>query len=136
MKQAKLKVGVKGVEPVIVPIDEPENVEDLQKLSKGDPKVLVRWATRGYRIECQERSGARDHVRDFSGKIPPEQLAKEVTEIIAKFDPKVLQPRTGRPKKPVEVKLPKGQKTFTAADLAKILAESGIKANVSEAAAA
>lgn len=134
MKTANLKVGVKGVPAVTVPIRDPETLEDLQTLSKGSLEVLIRWARRGFRIECQERSGARDAVReagaagqaDDAGKAA---LTTRVGQIVAAFDPTVVTPRATGPRPPVQLKVQKGKK-YSQEELAALLTAAGIKANI------
>lgn len=134
MKTANLKVGVKGVPAITVPVRDPETLEDLQALSHGSLEVLIRWARRGFRIECQERSGARDAVREAGaqGQATDElkaALTRSVAGIVEKFDPTVVTPREGRPRKPVELKVQKG-KRYTNDELGALLAAAGIKANI------
>lgn len=134
MKTANLKVGVKGVPAITVPVRDPETLEDLQTLSKGSLEVLIRWARRGFRIECQERSGARDAVREAgtagqSDDAAKAKLTQSVGAIVASFDPTVVTPRATGPRKPVELKVQKG-KRYSQEELAALLAGAGIKANI------
>lgn len=124
MKQDKLKVGVKGTRPAeVVPVNLAENLEDMQKLSHGNLGVVIRCFNRGFRIESQERSGARDAFREGKDNAA-------IAALVAGYDPTVVHPRTVGPRKPVEVKLAKGKKSYTPEELANILANAGIKANV------
>lgn len=125
MKTANLKVGVKGKPAITVPIRDPETLEDLQTLSHGSLEVLIRWARRGFRIESQERSGARDAFRDG-------RTQEAVAAIVNAFDPTVVTPRATGPRKPVELKVQKG-KRYTQEELAALLAGAGIKANITVA---
>lgn len=134
MKTANLKVGVKGVPAITVPVRDPETLEDLQSLSHGSLEVLIRWARRGFRIECQERSGARDAVREAGAQGQADETAKaaltqRVAGIVGAFDPTVVTPRATGPRNPVELKVQKG-KRYSQDELAALLAGAGIKANI------
>ena len=126
MQSVPLKIGTKqeGKEPYKVPVNLAESVEEIQSLSRGDMKVVLRCFNRGWRIENQERSGARDKFR-AGGTV------EEVAAIVANYDPTKVVPRAGRPAAPKEITLPKGKKNFSAQELAELLAKSGIKANIS-----
>lgn len=126
MKQGTIRIGVTDGAKVKVPINEPETIDDLQKLSRGSEQVLVRWATRGYRIECQERSGARDFVRE-NASLPEAELTRKTAEFVASYDPTKVVERTGRPRKPVTVTVPKGKKSMSRDEVAAMLAAAGLK---------
>src|SRR6266852_3831942 len=101
MKTANLRVGIKGKEAVSVPLQIPENVDELLQLAKGSTEVVMRWAKRGLAIEAQERSGARDTYRDLSaaGKTK-EEITAAVAKDVAEYDPTVAAARGGsRPRK-------------------------------------
>lgn len=124
MKTESLRVGAKGTrEAIKVPVRIAESIEDMQTLAKGNLGVLIRCFNRGFRIESQERSGAREAFRDNKG---PEEIAK----LVAEYDPTVVRPRASGPRKPAEVKLQKGKKSYTPEELGALLAAAGIKANL------
>ena len=124
MKTANLRVGAKGERKAItVPVLIGENLEDVQKLSRGKLEVLIRCFNRGFRIESQERSGARDAFRE-------NKSAEEIAKLVADYDPTVVHPRIGGPRKPVEIKLAKGKKSYTPDELAALLAQHGVKATL------
>lgn len=128
MKTSNLRVGAKGERKAItVPVRTAETLEDMNDLSKGTLAVVLRCFNRGYRIESQERSGAREAFRE--GK--PEA---EIANLVATYDSTAVRPRgEGRPRKPVEVKLTKGKKSYTPDELAALLAAAGVKANLTVA---
>lgn len=122
MKLAKLRVGAKGDrEAVTVPVREAENVEDMEELSNGSTDVVVRCYNRGWRIENQERSGARDAFRE--GK-----TEEEIAQIVADYDPTIVKARA--PRKPREITVPAGKESFSQDDLAALLAQHGIQVKV------
>jgi hypothetical protein len=124
MKTESLRVGAKGTrEAVKVPVQIAENLEDVQALSKGELGVVIRCFNRGFRIESQERSGAREKFRE--GGTP-----EEIAQLVATYDPTVVRPRTAGPRKPAEIKLTKGKKSYTPDELSALLAAAGVKANL------
>lgn len=124
MKTVNLRIGAKGQrEAVTVPVRIAENLEDIQTLTKGNLGILTRCFNRGFRIESQERSGARDA---FKAGEPVEALMK----LVAEYDPTVVVKREGRPRKPVEIKLARGKKSYTPDELQALLAAAGVKANL------
>jgi hypothetical protein len=138
MKEGTIKIGVKGGFSCKVPIQEPETFEDLRSLSRGNPQVLARWSNRGYRIECQERSGARDVIHENqqrlkSGELTEAALTRLVAEKVAAFDPTTAAERSGRPRKPVVVAVKKGAK-LTPEQFAELLAAQGVRVEFAESA--
>lgn len=133
MKTGTIKIGTKGYPAVKVPINEPENLDDLNSLAKGNPNVIIRWAIRGHRIESQERSGARDTFRELraAGKSDAEVTA-ECAKIVAEFDPtkSVKRGTSGRTRKPREVNIvtPASGK-MTLDEFRKQLEAQGVKVN-------
>ncbi len=128
MKQVNLKVGAKstGRPSVVVPCNVAENVEDMSALAKNSVPVIVRCFNRGFRIESQERSGAREA---FKGG----QTVDQIAAIVAGYDPTAVVERARGPKPPKEIKLQKGKKSYTPDEISALLAQAGIKANVSVA---
>lgn len=127
----KLKIGGKGVAAVTVPIREPENLEDLNELAKGDIKVITRWATRGHRIESQERSGARDRLKELraEGKLDETAITAEIAKLVFDYDATAQAARGGpRTRKPVVIKTTNG-KVDMSSFLAQ-LAAAGIKVSL------
>jgi hypothetical protein len=120
MKTATLRVGTKGAKPYTVPVRTAESLEDVQELSKRDVGVVIRCFNRGFRIESQERSGARDAFREGKNE-------KEIADIVAAYDPTKVVPRSAGPRKPKEVKLVKGKKSYTPEEIQALLAGSGVK---------
>lgn len=133
----KLKVGAKGLTAVTVPVKEAENVEDLSTLAKGDASVIVRWANRGFRIESQERSGAREKLRELrTANASDEQVTSEISQLVANYDPTQKAARGGpRGPKQVTIKTGKGGK-IDAASFVEQLKAAGINVNFAEAEAA
>jgi hypothetical protein len=124
MKTESLRVGVKGDRPAVkVPVRIAETLEDVQVLTKGQLPVFLRMFNRGFRIESQERSGAREAFREGQ---PEENIAK----LVADYDATVVRPRVAGPRKPVEVKLQKGKRSYSPDELAALLQAAGIKANL------
>lgn len=127
MKIGKLRVGAKGTrEAVTVPVREAENVDDMEELSNGSADVVVRCFNRGWRIESQERSGAREAFRE--GK-----TEAEIASIVAGYDPTVVKPRA--PRAPKVVELTPGKETYSRDELAALLAAKGIQVQVAGAGA-
>lgn len=128
MKEGKLKVGAKstGRPSVVVPCSLAENVEDMTKLAHGDVGVVVRCFNRGFRIESQERSGAREAFKEGQ---TPEQIAA----IVAAYDPTQVAERAKGPKPPKEIKLKAGKKSYTPDEIAELLKSAGVKANLTVA---
>lgn len=135
MKTAQLRVGIKGKEAVSVPLQIPENVDELLQLAKGSTEVVMRWAKRGLAIEAQERSGARDTYREASeaGKTK-EEITALVAKDVANYDPTVAAARGGsRPRKPVEIKAGPGGK-LSLDDFKAQLEAAGVKINITQGA--
>jgi chemotaxis response regulator CheB len=135
MKTEQLKVGGKGIEGVTVPVKQAENLDDLSNLAKGNVEVITRWANRGYRIECQERSGARDALKEGrdAGKDTP-TLTTEIAKLVDEYDPTAKAARGGpRERKPVVIKAGAGGKVSMEDFLAQ-LAAAGVKVNFAEGA--
>lgn len=134
MKTEKLKVGGKGIAPVTVPVRQAENIDDLSQLAKGNVDVITRWANRGYRIECQERSGARDALKEGreAGK-DDQTLTSEIAKVVEEYDPTAKAARGGpRERKPITIKAGAGGKVSMDDFLAQ-LAAAGVKVNFAEA---
>jgi len=128
MKAIELKIGDKKSkrEAVKVPLQVPENLAELNSRAKGSEAVVLRWAIRGYRIECQERSGARDAFK--AGK-----TAEEIATIVNNYDPTAAVVRTRTPAAPKTITVPKGKKTFSAEEFKALLAQAGVQAVEAEA---
>lgn len=122
MKTISLRIGDKTSkrDAVKVPLQIAETVEELMGLARNNAAVLVRWATRGQRIEAQERSGARDAFKEGKSE-------KEIADIVNSYDPTVITPRTVGARKPKTITIPKGKKSFSAADLRAMLEAQGVK---------
>jgi hypothetical protein len=136
MKTRTLKIGGKGVTAVTVPLQQPENVEELTTAAKGNVEVIMRWANRGRAIEHQERSGARDKLKELRAITPAltdDEITKQVGALVAGYDPTVAAARGGpRERKPVTIVAPKGGK-LTMDDFRKQLEAAGVKINFAEA---
>lgn len=122
MKSITLRVGDKASKrpPVKVPLNIAENPSEMVTLAKGSEAVVVRCFNRGWRIENQERSGARDKFKEGGDEAA-------VAAIVASYDPTKVAERTGGTRKPKTVTLPKGKKSFSADDLKALLAAQGIQ---------
>lgn len=136
MKTTQLKVGIKGAEAVKVPLRIPENTQEMLELCRGSEEVLQRCFKRGWAIENQERSGARDTFRELHEKgASNEEIVAAVAKDVADYDPTQTAPRGGpRVRKPVEIKAGKGGK-LSMEDFLAQLAAAGVKVNISEATA-
>jgi hypothetical protein len=123
-----------AIEKVVVPVKEAENVEDLSTLAKSDANVIVRWANRGFRIESQERSGAREKLRELrAAGTPNEEVVRQISELVANYDPTAKAARGGpRGPKQVTIKTGKGGK-IDAASFVEQLKAAGINVNFAEA---
>lgn len=122
MKTISLKIGDRksGRDPVKVPLLIPENLSDMTELARNNTDVVVRCFTRGWRIENQERSGAREAFGE--GK-----TEHEIAKVVADYDPTEVRARgSSGPRKPKTITLPKGKKTFSAADLKALLEAQGV----------
>ena len=134
MKNVDLKVGIKGAEAVKVPCPVAESVDDMLKLARGNEGVVVRMFNRGFRIEAQERSGARDAFREaHEAKKGADEIKTIVAKAVSEFDPTVKVARTGVPRKPKDVKIDPKKKTYTAEEFRELLAASGVKINLVQA---
>lgn len=127
MKTISLRIGDKKSkrEAVKVPLSIAENATDMLTLAKGSEAVVTRCFNRGYRIENQERSGARDAFKE--GK-----TESEIATIVSTYDPTTSQPRSSGPRKPKTIALVKGKKSYSADDLKALLAANGIQVEESE----
>lgn len=139
MKTKELKVGIKGADPVKVPLRVAESVDDILELTKNDPAVTVRIFNRGWAIENQERSGARDTLRTMvEEKAAADAITSAVAEKVSGYDPTVVQARTGNrgPRvKNVEIKAAKGGKLSMDDFLAQLKA-AGVNVNIADGEAA
>lgn len=121
MKIFNLKVGDKksGRAAVKVPLQVAENSADMIALAKNDEAVAVRCFNRGWKIENQERSGARDAFKE--GK---DEAA--IAQIVATYDPTKVAERGPRtPKAPPTVKLAQKSR-YTLEELQAALAAAGV----------
>jgi hypothetical protein len=130
----KLAVGAKGLTKVVVPVREAENIEDLSNLAKGNVEVITRWANRGFRIESQERSGAREKLRELRAANTDEaEVVRQISELVANYDPTQKAARGGpRGPKQVTIKTGKGGK-IDAASFVEQLKAAGINVNFQQA---
>lgn len=127
MKIFNLKVGDKksGRDAVKVPLNVAENSADMIALAKNDEAVAVRCFNRGWKIENQERSGARDAFK--AGK-----TADEIAAIVASYDPTKVAERGPRtPKAPPTVKLEKKSR-YSLEELQAALAAAGVQIDTGE----
>lgn len=132
MRTEKLRIGQKGVGNVTVPIQEADTIEELVSLAKGSADVVLRWATRGQRIEYQERTGARDEYLTLkNGGKTDEEIGAALSGLIAAYDPTQKPTRAPRGPRVVNFKATKGQK-LTLDDLKAQLEAQGFKFNVTE----
>lgn len=130
MKTVELKVGIKGADAIKVPCPIAESVDDMLKLAKGNQDVVVRCFNRGFRIEAQEKSGARDTFRELTEqKKGADEIRKAVSDKVANFDPTVSQPRSSGPRKPRDVKIDPAKKSYSPDEFRELLAAAGVKVN-------
>lgn len=165
MKKDKINVGykpVKGTDEkyfVTADIRIPESIADMLSLAKMPASALAMflkliedsfWAsadvaasvafvlqmfTRGWRIWCQEQSGARDYVQGLSLEARKDKLAVglAVQQIIDAVDPLAPAKRTGRPAQPTEIKatpeLQAAMQSGNVEQLQALLAAAGLKVN-------
>ncbi len=129
MEVGKLRIGVKGADAVTVPVQLAETVPDMQELAQENIGVIVRCFNRGFRIENQERSGARDTFRElFTQGKPAEEIQAACAKKVEDYDPTAVVERVGRPKKPVKIRAAKGKKSFSQEELLDLLAKAGVTA--------
>lgn len=138
MQKDSLDIGVKGF-GVSVTIDVPESDADVLKLSPSEAYRVACFA-RAHRINKQERSGAREHVRkSIAGKDAGllkrddfrAQLASECQAIVDKYNGEAST-RTRIVTAPATLVVPKGKKTFSAAEVAELAKQAGITLEVVE----
>lgn len=137
MKTVQLKVGIKGAQAVQVPLRKAETVDDMSTLAKGNIDVITRCFNRGWAIENQERSGARDTFREKTeAGAPQDEIVKACAEDVATYDPTVQSARGGaRPRKPVTITAPASGK-LTLEEFRRQLEAAGVKVNIATAGAA
>ena len=99
--------------------------------------MIQRWANRGFRIESQERSGARDKLKELRAANTEEaEVQKAIAELVSNYDPTQKAARGGpRGPKQVTIKTGKGGK-IDAASFVEQLKAAGINVNFAEAEAA
>lgn len=140
MKIEKLNVGCKiGTEKYAVEckVQVAETVADCEKLAKSEAFVCQMF-NRGWRIWCQEQSGARDVVENATAEQRKERVAltTQVQSVIDAADPSAPAKRSGRPSAPVNVtvttEMEKAMKKGDLAALQAMLAAAGVKANFSK----
>lgn len=131
MKTAELKVGTKNAKHVKVPVQTAETVDEAISLARNDAKVLVRMFNRGYRIEAQEKSGARDKLAELRQATPAlsdEEVANQIATIVREFDPTKVKARTGRSSGPKKVVMPTARNgKLSIDDFKAALAAAGVK---------
>jgi hypothetical protein len=138
MKNATLKVGIDKptAVSVTVPYLEAVTQADIEaryrvkfagEVSAESLAVLTRQLDRTHRIESQERSGARDVVKDNSGKTEAE-IAALVAPVVANYDPfaNAARGRSAGPKEAI-VDAPKGMTKAMLEEIAKQALAGGVK---------
>jgi len=119
MKRDTLKIGArtKSKRPQFEALfNRPESVADCLKLVAGTVRLLTSLFIRGYTIWLQDRLGR-----------PMFEAGATVEDIQKAIDSAVPGQTKGISKKqPVVVAIPKGQKSFTPAEVAALLAQKGI----------
>lgn len=130
MKTVPLKIGAKGGDrkPIKVPCQLAESTEDMTKLSKGNLAVMTRCFNRGYRIESQERSGAREAFK--AGK-PDAEIAALVND----YDPTKVAERVPGAPRTKTVKLTAAQTKLPAEQLLELLKAQGVNVQLATPAA-
>lgn len=134
MKTVQLAIGVKGQEAVKVPLQKAETTEDMIALAKNSIEVVTRCFNRGWAIENQERSGARDIFREGLEKgTDRAALTTEIASAVSSYDPTIAAPRGGGKRGPrnVEVKAAAGGKLSMDDFLAQLKAQ-GINVNIAQ----
>lgn len=130
MKTISLRVGKKstGREAVKVPLNVAENASDAMTLSKGNEKVFVRCFNRGWQIENQERSGARDAFGE-------NKSMEDIANIVATYDPTQVKVRTGGGRKaaPKKIVLQKGKTRYSLQELQEALKAQGFEVETESA---
>lgn len=126
MKTLELRVGAKGERAAVkVPVQIAETLDEATSLARGSSGVFLRCFNRGWRIENQERSGARDAFVEG-------QTTEQIAALVAAYDPTKVLPRTGggRRAKPVEVRVSAKKKSFSVEEMRELLAAAGAKVNI------
>ena len=126
MKSATLAIGATGIDKRKVQFDEATTVDELVQQAKESDDVILRWANRGRRIELQERSGARDWLKENQSLSEEDQITK-LTEMVNNYDPTIVKERKAPARKPKQVTLPKGKKSFSPDELAALLQAQGVQ---------
>lgn len=137
MKQVPLKIGAKGLGAVKVPLNVPETIDELTTAAKNSPEVVVRWAKRGFAIEHQERSGARETFREMKQSGADDAaIQAAVAEKVNSYDPTAVKPRTssGTSRKPKQVTVKSGPngKAPSLADFLAQLKAQGVNVSIDD----
>lgn len=135
-----IDVGIKGSEAVEVPISLANTIDDAVAISKGSKEYVVACFNRAHRINCQERSGAREVVRKaFANKSAAQiadkgfraKLLETLKGQIADWLEKPGVRRTVIREVPT-LKIDPAKKSYSLADLEAMAAAAGIKLDVGE----
>ena len=140
MRVEKLKIGTKiGTElfQVECSVKLPDTIEEMLGLARNSLPFVLAMFCRGWRIWCQEQSGARDFIQ--LAKVQEreaEGFAAKVQAIVDNADPTAPPKRTGRPAGPKDVKAtPEMVAAMKKGDLSKfaeLLAAQGVKVNITQ----
>lgn len=99
MKQEKLQVGTTEHKHTVT-LRIPESDEDMKVLSHGSLTVRLRYFIRAWRIENQEKSGARAYVRELGDAAED----KALQAIIDGFDATTVRERVkAGPRPPIKL---------------------------------
>lgn len=135
-----IDVGIKGADAVEVPIELANSIDDAKRIAKGNEEYVVAAFNRAHRINCQERSGAREVVRKAFANKSAAQIAdkafraKLVETLKAQIADWLEKPGVRRTviREVPTLKIDPTKRSYSLADLQKMADAAGIKLDVGE----
>jgi hypothetical protein len=129
MEKATLQIGVKDFS-IEVEFSQPTTLSDVHVAARKDEEYIVSKFVRGYRIDLQEKSGAREYVREMlKGKSAAAAMKDEafkkvvkagIEKLLKEFDPSAERKRG--PRGPQEVKVTADEMKAAGNDPQKLMA--------------
>lgn len=140
MFKDSIDVGIKGSEAIEVPIDLANDIADCMKIAGQNGEYVVACFNRAHRINCQERSGAREVVRKaFANKSATQIADKEFrTKLLVTLQAQIAdwleKPGIRRTviREVPTLKIDPTKKSYSLADLQRMAEAAGIKLDVGE----